>query len=146
MGKSWSSGMLTSEMVEEYAELTFLSRAEIVHIYERFQSINKLQRQRLYVADVLEEFKELKYNPFCERLLAVFSSSGDGYLSFEDMLDMASALSKNAPTEVKAAWAFKIYDYDGDKQLGIEDINKTILVLTQGQLSMEEHKLFVKNK
>ena len=33
----------------------------------------------------------------------------DGKLSFEDFLDMMSVLSEDAPAELKANWAFKVY-------------------------------------
>ncbi|KAJ8870545.1 hypothetical protein PR048_029568 [Dryococelus australis] len=47
-------------------------------------------------------------NPYADRLVDVFSSYGDGHLSFEDILDLFSALSENCPSVVKARWVFKI--------------------------------------
>ncbi len=33
----------------------------------------------------------------------------DGLLSFEDFLDMMSVLSEDAPSDLKAEWAFKVF-------------------------------------
>ena len=48
-------------------------------------------------------------NPFKERICKVFSSEGDGSLSFDDFLDMLSVMSENAPRNIKAFYAFRIY-------------------------------------
>lgn len=50
----------------------------------------------------------LQMNPFKDRIVKVFSSSGDG-LTFEDFLDMLSVFSENAPKDLKTEYAFKIY-------------------------------------
>jgi hypothetical protein len=51
-------------------------------------------------------------NPFADRLYDVFFPRRDQneeiYFSFEDMLDMCSALSPQCSDKVKAMWAFKI--------------------------------------
>ena len=48
-------------------------------------------------------------NPFKDRICKVFSSSGDGDITFEDFLDMMSVFSENAPKNVKVHYAFRIY-------------------------------------
>ena len=48
-------------------------------------------------------------NPFKDRICEVFSSSGDGNMTFEDFLDMMSVFSDNAPKSVKVEFAFRIY-------------------------------------
>ena len=48
-------------------------------------------------------------NPFKDRICEVFSSSGDGNMTFEDFLDMMSVFSDNAPKTVKVEFAFRIY-------------------------------------
>ena len=39
----------------------------------------------------------------------MFSSNGDGSLTFEDFLDMMSVFSDAAPKTVKSEYAFRIY-------------------------------------
>ena len=51
----------------------------------------------------------IQVNPFRDRICEVFSSSGDGNLTFEDFLDMMSVFSENAPKNVKVEYAFRIY-------------------------------------
>ena len=48
----------------------------------------------------------------------VFSSCQDEAMSFDDYLDMYSALSEQATRDVKTAYAFRIYDFDGDGVIG----------------------------
>lgn len=55
------------------------------------------------------ELPELRFNPFRDRLVSVFSSEEDGCLSFEDFLDLVSVLNENAPLQLKADWAFRVF-------------------------------------
>lgn len=64
---------------------------------------------RFHVADVMELFPQLKYNPFRDRLFRVFSTLKDEKFSFEDFLDLSSAFHDDCPLEVKALWAFQVY-------------------------------------
>lgn len=57
----------------------------------------------------LKYFTCSQNNPFQDRLFSVFSSKNDNCFSFEDLLDMFSAMSVECPSEVKAAWAFRVY-------------------------------------
>ena len=59
----------------------------------------------------------------------MFSTDGDG-LNFEDFLDMFSVLSDNAPLHLKASYAFRIYDFNGDNTICTEDIKETVKALT----------------
>lgn len=56
-------------------------------------------------------FIHCKVNPFRDRIVTVFSSRGDGSLTFEDFLDMMSVFSGKSPREVKVENAFRIYCY-----------------------------------
>lgn len=51
----------------------------------------------------------LQENPFKKRICQVFSSEGNGSLSFEDFLDLLSVFSEQAPRQIKVFYAFKIY-------------------------------------
>ena len=41
-------------------------------------------------------------------------------MSFDDYLDMYSALAEQATRDGKTAYAFRIYDFDGDGVIGTE--------------------------
>ncbi|XP_066249338.1 calcium and integrin-binding protein 1-like [Euwallacea similis] len=132
MGSSKSKfSALTEAILEEYSVLTYLSKAEILHIYKVFgkldpngilQDVNYRFSCR-YIEDI---FTQLKYNPFKERIFRVFSSEKDGRMSFEDVLDLCSVMSDKCPDAVKAAWAFRIYDFDEDGYVGQEDLAMVI--------------------
>lgn len=67
-------------------------------------------------------------NPFADRICHVFSSSGDGSgdCTFEDYLDMMSVFSDQAPKNVKAEHAFRIFDFDSDDMLSKNDLKQVI--------------------
>ena len=97
---------------------------------------------------------ELKVNPFALRLCQVFAENGD-FLLFEEFLDMMSVLSEAAPPQVtnivlfmytlclkqvKAEWAFKVFDYDGDNLLGKDDIWKVVDAITNSGEGVGQEK------
>uniref|UniRef100_A0A3B3CSM9 Calcium and integrin-binding family member 2 n=1 Tax=Oryzias melastigma TaxID=30732 RepID=A0A3B3CSM9_ORYME len=81
---------------------------------------------------------ELKENPFRERIVETFSEDGLGNLSFNDFVDMFSALCEASPRELKTIYAFKIYDFNRDSFICKEDLEKTLNRLTKGELTAEE--------
>ncbi|XP_007891346.2 calcium and integrin-binding protein 1-like [Callorhinchus milii] len=78
------------------------------------------------------QISELKANPFKERICKIFSTSKtkNGSISFEDFLDIFSAFSKSAPVSVKADYAFKIMDFNGNGVLDRQDVVKSITCMT----------------
>lgn len=57
----------------------------------------------------------LQANPFQHRICHVFSTSDDGddSMSFEDFLDMLSAFSDSATSDIKSHYAFRIFGEAG---------------------------------
>ncbi|XP_018620676.1 calcium and integrin-binding family member 2-like [Scleropages formosus] len=84
---------------------------------------------------------ELKENPFRNRIVESFSEDGLGNISFNDFVDMFSVLSETAPRELKAIYAFKIYDFNTDNFICKEDLEKTLNKLTREELTPEEVNL-----
>ncbi|MGH0167691.1 UNVERIFIED_CONTAM: hypothetical protein FKN15_052921 [Acipenser sinensis] len=80
-------------------------------------------------------------NPFKERIVESFSEAGDGNLSFNDFVDMFSVLSEMAPRELKAIYAFKIYDFNTDNFICKSDLEQTLNKLTREELTPEEVNL-----
>lgn len=119
--------LLSADQLDEYAELTYLTRWEVLLILEKLQTLTPdglardLQR-RFPCRKIMDVFPQLKHNPFRDRLFQVFSSEHDSHCSFEDILDMFSVMSENCPQHVKAAWAFRVFDFDCDSMITKEDI------------------------
>ncbi|KOB72819.1 Neuronal calcium sensor [Operophtera brumata] len=95
------------------------------------------QQHRFTKEEIVKKFDVLKNNPFQDRLFRVFSSKKDDCFSFEDLLDMCSAMSAECPPDVKAAWAFKVYDLDEDNQISSRDIIEILDRLTWHPLGVE---------
>jgi len=89
---------------------------------------------------------ELAHNPFGDRIIEVFSSTSEGHMNFEDFLDMMSVFSEQAPKTLKVEYAFKMYDFDGDDEIGEDDMREVICRLTGSeQLSDEDRDQLVEN-
>ncbi|XP_043536086.1 calcium and integrin-binding family member 2 isoform X1 [Chiloscyllium plagiosum] len=87
---------------------------------------------------IVEIFEKGKENPFKEQIVKTFSEDGAGNLSFNDFVDMFSVLSEMAPRELKAIYAFKIYDFNTDNLICKSDLEKTLNKLTREELAPEE--------
>ncbi|XP_059476807.1 calcium and integrin-binding protein 1-like [Neocloeon triangulifer] len=142
--------LLTDELMDDYLQLSYLSRKEISRIHKRMQDLIGEEEftvvHRVTWERMLEAFPEIKANPFVDRLCEVFSSKNDGHVSFEDMLDLFSALSPSCPTESKAKWAFRIFDFNNSNALEIEDLHELIDRLTNGRNVKENGKFLTEDE
>lgn len=136
------SSAFSEKELEDYQELTYFTKKEILHVHKRFSELDpeslKNDKNAKLPKSKIMELQELKVNPFSDRICEVFSSSGDGDLTFEDFLDMMSVFSDNAPKTVKVEYAFKIYDFDGDDMISTADLCEVINRLTGEQKLSEE--------
>ncbi|CAH0724533.1 unnamed protein product, partial [Brenthis ino] len=138
----------TEQQLEDYQDCTFFTRKEILRVFKRFREVNPelvpkrmTENQAHTIAVPVEEIEklpELKENPFKRRICQVFSHDGTGNLTFEDFLDMMSVFSEAAPRDIKAWYAFRIYDLDDDMYIGREDLLEATRLLTKGELQAQE--------
>lgn len=125
-------------------ECTFFSKNDVIRIYKKFKNLDPPNVPNEYTPDYrmsemkLTEMKELKENPFRERIYKVLSTDGSGTLSFDEFLDLHSVFNTRAPNGVKVAYLFQIYDFDGDCKLGRKDIEMVIQRITDETLTEEE--------
>ncbi|CAH3041771.1 unnamed protein product, partial [Pocillopora meandrina] len=128
-------------------DCTYFNRADILRIHRRYRDLNtdlipddftELDVQPKLKYKFLQQLPELKENPFRRRICEVFSPNGDGSLTFDDFLNMMSVLSESAPIELKAKYAFRIFDFDQDDYLGKEDLKQTLRAITAKELTDEE--------
>jgi len=150
------NGAFSQEEMELYTDLTYFSRRQILRCFERFldlapddatkhEIIHDKRHARLAKAD-LERFDEIRVNPFRDRILKVFSSSDDCSFTFDDFVDMMSVFSEAAPRQLKAEYAFRIYDFNDDDAIDAADIQEVVNCITgeQNQLSAEDVELLIK--
>ncbi|XP_039279907.1 calcium and integrin-binding protein 1 [Nilaparvata lugens] len=127
----------TEQELQDYQDLTFFTKKEILYAHQKFKAlapekVGHNRNAKLPMSKVLQ-YPELRVNPFGERICRVFSSSRDGDCTFEDFLDMMSVFSDAAPKAVKAEHAFRIFDFDGDDMLGVQDLRQVVDLLTKPQ-------------
>ena len=79
--------------------------------------------------DFIEIYKEIvpSGNPtlFAELLFNMFDTDNSGSLDFEEFITAMSLTSKG-DTDTKLAWAFKLYDQDGNGSICKEEMMKMI--------------------
>ncbi|XP_028306974.1 calcium and integrin-binding family member 2 isoform X2 [Gouania willdenowi] len=131
--------IFTDEQLDAYQDCTFFTRKEILRLHGRYHELAPHLVPMDYTNEpdckvplsLIVNMPELKENPFRNRIVESFSEGGDGNLSFNEFVDMFSVLSEMAPRELKAIYAFKIY----------EDLEKTLNRLTKEELTPEEVEL-----
>lgn len=130
MGGSQSA--FSSSELELYQDLTYFTKKEILHAFQRFVDVAPNDDAKTRIAaskaevtlpvERIVEMPELRVNPFRCRLCRAFSPRDDGSLTFEDFLDMMSVMSDRAPKSLKTEYAFRVYDFDEDDMIGAGDI------------------------
>merc|ERR1712062_26030 len=149
MGNQQAS--FSAEQIEQYQDCTFFTKKEILKLHNRFRELNpsvipqNMQTDEAMTAtltpDGATKMTELKENPFANRILEVFSEDSTGHVSFNNFVDMFNVFSEHAPRDLKAYYAFKIYDMDNDGYISMSDLNDTLRCLTREELSKEEINL-----
>lgn len=134
MGQGQS--VFDEKQLSQYQDCTYFTRKEILSLYRRFSGLNPEKisphkanvTTRLSFAEV-QDMPELRENPFRARMCEVFSTDGRG-LHFEDFLDLFSVFSVHAPWDLKATYAFRVYDFNGDAAICKDDIKRVLECLT----------------
>lgn len=132
VGMGQSQSVFEQDQYNQYAQCTYFNQKDILRLYKRFSKLDS-GRINPRIADVstrltfaqMQSLPELRENPFKDRICQVFSTDGHG-IHFEDFLDMFSVLSSHAPWELKAAYAFRIFDYNGDAAICKADIKQIV--------------------
>ncbi|GAB1599464.1 calcium and integrin-binding family member 2-like [Argonauta hians] len=143
----------SEDQLNTYQDCTFFNRKDILRVFARFKELSPdtipLKMTSRDAANLripltrLEQLPEFKENPFCRRIFQVFSADKTGNLTFDEFLDMFSIFSDSAPRELKASYAFKIYDFDNDDSLGKSDLDQTLRHLTRNELTDSEREIIV---
>lgn len=122
--------VLSERELENYECLTFLTVEQIRRVYYMFELLGAefTQENKNPILDIepVLNSPELRMNPFKDRIVKIFTDSDDDCITFEEFLNMMSVFSEEAPLKIKADYAFKIYDFNGDNLLCPEDISEMI--------------------
>ncbi|KAJ3335769.1 hypothetical protein HDU93_004457 [Gonapodya sp. JEL0774] len=134
----------TDEELDVLEECTFFTKREILRIHKWFKRITGKSKDTL-TRDEFLALPELAQNPFKERIAEAFITSGDKNATFDDFLDFLSVFSESATRDVKAFYAFRLYDFDEDGYLNEDDISKVVKLVVGDELNSEEIKVVCDN-
>ncbi|KAI5092712.1 calcium and integrin-binding family member 3 [Silurus meridionalis] len=149
--------IFTQQQLDAYQDCTFFTRKEIlshkglikVRLFYRYRDLAPQLVPLDYTTqpdvrlpyELIGSMPELKDNPFRQRIAEVFSEDGEGNMTLDDFLDMFSVLSEMAPRDLKAYYAFKIYDFNNDDFICQSDLEKTLNKLTRNELTEDEVRM-----
>ncbi|XP_072100220.1 calcium and integrin-binding family member 3-like [Mobula birostris] len=141
--------IFTAQQLDAYQDCTFFTRKEILRLFHRYRDLApqlvpldyKDNPDVKVPYELIGNMPELKDNPFRQRIAEVFSQDNTGNMTLDDFLDMFSVLSEMAPRDLKACYAFKIYDFNNDNFICKSDLEKTLIKLTRNELLPEEVQL-----
>lgn len=137
------SDVFTDEELDEYADVTYFTKREIVKLHMVFEQLvgplKKLTKTTRVPREDIMAHKYLKCNPFSDRIVQVFSKRRDGSYTFDDFVDMMNVFHADAPASLKAHYAFQIYDFNADNEISDEDLE----VLTNRLISSEEDIMYL---
>eukprot|EP01048_Picozoa_sp_COSAG05_P006286 COSAG05_NODE_402_length_10229_cov_3.609674_2_plen_248_part_00 len=149
-------GNLRPEEVVTLTNVTFLTDDEIMNIERVFEllaetmasfgTLETVKRRSSATGEVTEErnvaalttkqlsdhLPEFGGNVFFDRLVRLFSESGQQKLTLLELIDLYSAMSPRANFNWKTKMAFCILDYDEDGVLGERDLVKAINHMIRG--------------
>lgn len=139
-----SSSSFTQQELEEYAEVTYFTKGEIIELYKKFVGLvdeGQDGKKTRVSKEKMMEWSEIRHNPFAERLCEVFSTDEDGSISFDDFVDMMNALSDRASSELKSQYAFRVFDLDEDNFIGKEDLQGIVKMITKSDELLDEQMM-----
>eukprot|EP00762_Andalucia_godoyi_P001888 ANDGO_06023.mRNA.1 Calcineurin subunit B len=108
-----SSSSLRPEEVEELQSGTNFTSKEIKRLYKRFKKLDR-DGSGTITADEFLMIPELAVNPLRARVISIFDTDKDETVNFKEFISALSVFSAKGDKESKLAFAFKIYDLDGD--------------------------------
>ncbi|GFS32966.1 calcium and integrin-binding protein 1 [Nephila pilipes] len=126
--KLLKTSVFSDEELLDFQKLTYLTRTEIIKLYNVFCSFNPDMtdpKNPVLPQTFLLLMPELTVNPFLDRMMKVFCPQMR-FVTFENFLDMMSVFSEAAPINVKTSYAFRMYDFDDDDMFSREDIQELL--------------------
>ncbi|KAM9469381.1 calcineurin B homologous protein 2 isoform 1-T2 [Clarias gariepinus] len=141
---------------EDLMRETGFTRAHLVRLYERYESLDKEGKGHLNVQD-FEAIKELAMNPICDRIIGAFFSSGQETLDFSSFVrilahfrpvDKNRSKEPNTPDPInsrinKLKFAFQLYDQDKDGKISRQELLQVLQAMLESQVTQEQLECIV---
>ena len=131
---------LGREELDGYVRSTGFGPAEVREAYRRFNELDSGGKGYLEYEECLA-VHELRANPFAPRLCELFSDDGGGALTFPALLRLLAAFGGHTPPEVRMAWLFAVWDFDGDDLIGPADLKCGLDLVTNSGPNINETAL-----
>ena len=159
--------IINKQTLEKIKDVTYFNAEEIRTLFRIFKNLSENSQcsaeQTRISPEQFYQLPEIENNPFKEDLVRIFNTDsekhdrpGGPWLSFYDFVDMMNVLSERAPSELKAEYAFRLYDMNGDGKITDDDVATVVEKLTgcdnndekitaQKEVLKEKNKLLTNN-
>ena len=131
---------LSDEEYQWFDENTFFARVEIMKIYNLFSDLTKTSM--VMPRDQFLGLPVMKHNPFKFRIFSIFCEDGES-MNVREFVHFLSIFSDGASLEVKAYFAFLIYDVNEDDFLDKDDLAFIIENIVANDLGRKEIKVIL---
>ena len=129
--------IINKQTLEKIKDVTYFNADDIRSLFRIFKNLsensNCSAEQTRISPEQFYQLPEIENNPFKEDLVRIFNTDtekkdrpGGPWLSFYDFVDMMNVLSERAPAELKAEYAFRLYDMNGDGKITEDDVEKVV--------------------
>ncbi|KAK3090452.1 hypothetical protein FSP39_011964 [Pinctada imbricata] len=128
----------TVEQLQKHMNVDFTSQ-EIKDWYQEYQkslSSGETQLSRDDFKRVYDKMFSGDATSFAEQVFRSFDINGNGYVDFQEFI-VGLSISSSPNNETKWAWAFSMYDIDGDGFISREEMSHIMKAI----FSMAEFKL-----
>lgn len=154
--------IINKQTLEKIKDVTYFNADDIRSLFRIFKNLsensNCSAEQTRISPEQFYQLSEIENNPFKEDLIRIFNTDtekhdrpGGPWLSFYDFVDMMNVLSERAPAELKADYAFRLYDMNGDGKITEDDVEVVVEKLVgcendDEKIMMQKETLKDKNK
>ena len=125
--------IINKQTLEKIKDVTYFNADDIRSLFRIFKTLSENSmcsaEQTRISPEQFYQLPEIENNPFKEDLIRIFNTDtekhdrpGGPWLSFYDFVDMMNVLSERAPSELKADYAFRLYDMNGDGKITEDDV------------------------
>ena len=138
--------------MKQLTNTTNFSKKQILSFFKKFynaepeivptdMTLPSSSRICLGKSAILKCLPELEFNPFCDRLLYIFSYNkitNPGTLNFYNYIDLLHFLSTRTATSLKLFHSFSIFDTDNDGEISGPDLFECVERLCNYMMTQQE--------
>eukprot|EP00003_Mantamonas_plastica_P004518 TRINITY_DN1357_c0_g1_i12.p2 TRINITY_DN1357_c0_g1~~TRINITY_DN1357_c0_g1_i12.p2 ORF type:complete len:201 (-),score=78.92 TRINITY_DN1357_c0_g1_i12:1460-2062(-) len=143
-----SSSKIKREAVQEFTDKYNMGPEAVEALFEKFKGVDEdgsgtISVDEFFQTLSLDDTEENR--AYATQLFAMFDENESGSIDFREFVILLSNFSSSGNLEEKKAFAFNLYDYNGDGVIDREEFNgilKATLSLSEKQIEAKAAEVF----